>query len=182
LGAEIIEVAWDDAPAAHAAAMLISRAESASVHHEALRSCPERIEDDVRTRFEVGAMLPGDAVLQAYRARAAVRDSIAGLYREHRLDAIVAPTTPATALRADRLEASFPDGTVDAVGPALTRLTMPWNATGQPVISVPCGFDEAHLPVGLSFVGWPDEELSLGRIAQAYERAAGWHRRRAAIL
>jgi aspartyl-tRNA(Asn)/glutamyl-tRNA(Gln) amidotransferase subunit A len=60
----------------------------------------------------------------------------------------------------------------------MTRLTMPWNATGQPVISVPCGFDNDGLPIGLSFVGRPDEELELCTLANAYERATEWHRRR----
>jgi Asp-tRNA(Asn)/Glu-tRNA(Gln) amidotransferase A subunit family amidase len=182
LGAEIVEVDWNDAPAAHAAAMLISRVESASVHHDALRREPDRFGGDVRARFEIGALTSGDTYLQARRARVAVRNSIAALYRDQRLDVIVAPTTPATAPMADRLECEYPDGTVEGVGPALTRFTMPWNATGQPVISVPCGFDEHHMPVGLSLVGRPDEELALCRIARAYERAAGWHRQRAALV
>lgn len=182
LGAEIVEVAWDDAPVAHAAAMLISRVESASIHHDALRREPDRFGEDVRDRFEVGAMTSGDTYLQARRARIAVRDSIAALFRDHRIDVIVAPTTPATAPRADRLEAEYPDGAVEGIGPAMTRFTMPWNATGQPIISVPCGFDESHMPVGLSFVGRPDEELALCRVARTWEQAAGWHRQRAALL
>jgi Asp-tRNA(Asn)/Glu-tRNA(Gln) amidotransferase A subunit family amidase len=53
----------------------------------------------------------------------------------------------------------------------MTRLTQPWNATGQPVISVPCGFDPVGLPIGLSLVGRPDAELELADIAHAYEQA-----------
>jgi aspartyl-tRNA(Asn)/glutamyl-tRNA(Gln) amidotransferase subunit A len=181
LGADLIDVDWADAGAASAAAMLISRVESANVHRQAIRECPEMYRDDVRDRFEVGALLSGDTYLQARRARVAVRDSIAATFRQHRLDAIVAPTTPATAPPADTLEARYPDGTIEGVGPALTRLTMPWNATGQPVISVPCGFDEESMPVGLSFAGRPDDELELCHIAQAYERAAGWFARRPAM-
>lgn len=182
LGAEVIDIVWADAPAAHAAALLISRVESAAVHHDHLRQDASRIGADVRARFEVGAMTSGDVYLQARRARLAARDSIAALYREYRLDAVVVPTLPATAPRADLLQADYADGSVEGIGPALTRFTMPWNATGQPVISVPCGFDNSQMPVGLSFVGRPDEELELCRIAQAYEQEAGWHRQRAALL
>lgn len=182
LGAEIIEISWDDALAAHAAAMLISRVESASVHHDHLRSHPGGFGVDVRSRFEVGAMTSGDVYLQARRARVAARDSIAALYREHRLDAVVTPTLPATALPADHLVADYPDGSTEDVGPAYTRFTMPWNATGQPVISVSCGFDADTLPVGLSFVGLPDQELPLCEIAHVYEQAAGWYRHRATVL
>lgn len=127
-------------------------------------------------------MTSGDVYLQARRARVAARDSIAALYREHRLDAVVTPTLPATALPADHLVADYPDGSTEDVGPAYTRFTMPWNATGQPVISVSCGFDADTLPVGLSFVGLPDQELPLCEIAHVYEQAAGWYRHRATVL
>jgi len=50
---------------------------------------------------------------------------------------------------------------------------MPWNATGQPVISVPCGLDADDLPIGLSFAGRPDEEIALCQTAHAFERASG---------
>lgn len=181
LGAAVVEVSWDDALAAHAAAMLISRVESASVHHDHIRQCPELLGDDVRARLEVGAMTSGETYLQARRARVAARNSIAALYREHGLDAVITPTLPATALRANTLLAAYPDGSTEGVGPAYTRFTMPWNATGQPVITVPCGFDDTHLPVGLSFVGQPDKEIALCQIAQVYEQSAGWHRHRAPL-
>jgi aspartyl-tRNA(Asn)/glutamyl-tRNA(Gln) amidotransferase subunit A len=182
LGAELVECRWDDAQAAYSAALIDWRAEAASVHHDNLRQHPDQLGPEARSRFEVGSMLPGDALPQARRARVAVRDTIAALFREYRLDALVTPTTPATAPRADHLEASYPDGAVETASAALTRFTMPWNATGQPVISVPCGFDDAHLPVGLSFAGRPDGELPLCHVAHAYEQAAGWVSRRAAVL
>ena len=178
LGAEIIECDWNDLAAARASALIISRVESGAVHHDALRTDPDAMIDEVRLRFEVGALLSGDIYLRARQARLAVRDSIASLYDDNSLDAIVAPTLPATApLRSDH-RVAYADGTTEGAGPALTRFTMPWNATGQPVISVPCGFDGNDLPIGLSFVGRPDAELPLCEIAQAYEQAAGWYRRR----
>lgn len=178
LGAEIVECNWADLAAARASALLISRVESASVHHEALRTTSEGIREDVRLRFEVGALLSGDVYLRARQARSAARESIADLYATQRLDAIALPTLPATAPTRSDPRVTYPDGTVEGAGPALTRFTMPWNATGQPAISVPCGFDAKGLPIGLSFVGRPDEELALCEIAQAYERAAGWHLQR----
>ena len=174
LGAEIIECDWEDARAARASALLISRVESAAVHHDALRDSPDGIGEDVRLRFEAGALLSGDIYLRARQARQAVKQSIAELYRSHGLDALVVPTLPATAPSAVDPFVTYTEGDSEGAGPALTRFTMPWNATGQPVISVPCGFDESELPVGLSFVGRPDDELRLCEIAQAYERAAGW--------
>ena len=43
------------------------------------------------------------------------------------------------------------------------------NATGFPAITVPCGFSELGLPIGLQFIGRPWEEGNLFRIANAYE-------------
>lgn len=180
-GAELMEIDWQLAEAARASALLISRVESAAVHHRLLRENPELIGDDVRYRFEVGALLTGDTYLRAKEARRAARDSIRHIYREHELAAVVAPTTPAVAPSAARLEVTFSGGAVENVGAALTRLTMPWNATGQPALSVPCGFDHDGMPVGLSFVGKPNDELRLAEIAQHYEQATDWHRRRPSI-
>jgi aspartyl-tRNA(Asn)/glutamyl-tRNA(Gln) amidotransferase subunit A len=46
------------------------------------------------------------------------------------------------------------------------------------VISLPCGFDRESLPVGLSIVGRPHDELGIAAIAHAYEQATDWHTRR----
>jgi aspartyl-tRNA(Asn)/glutamyl-tRNA(Gln) amidotransferase subunit A len=178
LGAELIELEWAEARAARAVALLLSRFESTAVHRDALRDSPDLIGEDLRRRIEVGTLLRGDVYLQSRQARLAIRRSIADLYSEHKLNAVVTPTLPATAPPADDLVVRYPDGGEEAVGTALLRLTMPWNTTGQPVISVPCGFDEGEMPIGLSFVGRPDAELPLCQIAHIYEQAAGWYRHR----
>jgi aspartyl-tRNA(Asn)/glutamyl-tRNA(Gln) amidotransferase subunit A len=125
--------------------------------------------------------VPGDVYLRALQIRLAVRASIAALYAEHRLDAILAPTLPATAPRADDPVVRYPDGSEEPVGTAFTRFTTPWNTTGQPVVAVPCGVDADGLPIGLSFVGRPDAELDLCALANAYEQATPWHRLRPAL-
>lgn len=176
LGAEVVECDWADAHAARAVALISSRVESAAVHREALRNAPELMGEALRSRVEVGAILTADTYLRARQIRMALRASIADIYRAHRLDAIVAPTLPATAPRADAVIIAYADGSTEPVGTAFTRLTSPWNTTGQPVISVSCGFDRDRLPIGLSFVGRPDQELELCELAHVYERAAGWHR------
>lgn len=54
---------------------------------------------------------------------------------------------------------------------------MPFSVTGQPALSVCCGFGDAGLPLGLQLVGRLREERTLLRVGQAYERARGWRRR-----
>jgi aspartyl-tRNA(Asn)/glutamyl-tRNA(Gln) amidotransferase subunit A len=55
------------------------------------------------------------------------------------------------------------------------------NLAGLPAISVPCGFVEKHLPVGLQFTGRMFDESTLLRVADAYERLTDWHTRTPAI-
>jgi aspartyl-tRNA(Asn)/glutamyl-tRNA(Gln) amidotransferase subunit A len=61
---------------------------------------------------------------------------------------------------------------------SLIRNTNPFNLLGVPAISVPCGFTDERLPLGLQLAGrWFDEATVL-RAAHAYEQATDWHTRR----
>ena len=57
-------------------------------------------------------------------------------------------------------------------------LTYPFNLTGQPVISVPCGFSDDGLPIGLQIVGRRHADSTVLQAAAAYEQAAPWADRR----
>ena len=56
------------------------------------------------------------------------------------------------------------------------QCTLPFNLTGLPAISVPCGFSSAGLPTGLQLVAAPFQETLLFQMAHAYEKAAGWYK------
>lgn len=59
------------------------------------------------------------------------------------------------------------------------RLTYPFNLTGLPAVSLPCGFDRLGLPIGLQIAGRPFEEALVLRVAHAYETSRDWRERRA---
>lgn len=181
LGAEIIETRWAESRAARAIAMILNRVESAAVHEQTLRQSADLIGDDLRLRLIAGATVSGTDYIQALRARVTINRSMATLFAEQRLDALLAPTLPATALPADDLVHRLPGEADESVGMAYTRLTQPFNATGQPVLSVPCGFDRHGLPIGLQIAGRPFEEAALCRIGHAYEREAGWWQQRPSL-
>jgi aspartyl-tRNA(Asn)/glutamyl-tRNA(Gln) amidotransferase subunit A len=61
---------------------------------------------------------------------------------------------------------------------AMIRCTAPFNATGLPALSLPCGFTRAGLPVGLQIAGRPFDEVTVLRAGHAYEQATGWHEKR----
>ena len=58
---------------------------------------------------------------------------------------------------------------------------MPFNATGQPVLALPCGFDGEGLPVGIQLAGIPGDEMTLFETASLVERALDFHRSRAPL-
>jgi len=178
MGAELIEAPWADAGAARAASFVINRVETIGVHEEGLREHPELYASELLLRLEANILYPAIGYVQAQQARAAVKHSMAAHFAEHRLDALIAPACPGTAAPADDLSVVYADGGRESVMLAYTRLTMPFNATGQPVLAVPCGFDELGLPIGMQIAGRPFDEAGVCRIGHAYEQAAGWFNRR----
>jgi aspartyl-tRNA(Asn)/glutamyl-tRNA(Gln) amidotransferase subunit A len=59
--------------------------------------------------------------------------------------------------------------------------TQPFNLTGQPAASVPCGFDSKGLPVGLHVVGRAYEDSLVLRACRAFEEMQPWAGRRPAV-
>jgi aspartyl-tRNA(Asn)/glutamyl-tRNA(Gln) amidotransferase subunit A len=59
-----------------------------------------------------------------------------------------------------------------------TRFTYPFNLTGQPTISVPCGWTQNGLPVGLQLVGRRFDDATVLRAARAFEQIQPWAQRR----
>jgi aspartyl-tRNA(Asn)/glutamyl-tRNA(Gln) amidotransferase subunit A len=163
---------------------VINRVETAAVHERTAIQDPERFSRygaDIRLRVAAGRTVPATVYLKATRARAVLRDSMARLFADHGIDAVLAPTLPTGAIKADRLVIEG-TGLDESVGVAWTRLTMPFNATGQPVLAVPCGLDGDGLPVGLQLAGIPGQEAGLFGTALMVERALDFHRSHAPLL
>jgi aspartyl-tRNA(Asn)/glutamyl-tRNA(Gln) amidotransferase subunit A len=177
-GLEIIDTPWPDAAAARACGFVINRVETAAVHERVAIEDPERFSRygaDLRLRVAAGRAVSATVYLKATRARAELRDSMARLFLDHGIDAVLAPTLPTGAIDADQLVIEG-TGLDESVGVAWTRLTMPFNATGQPALAIPCGLDSEGLPVGLQLAGIPGQEASLFETALLVERALDFHR------
>lgn len=154
----------------------IELASSAAYHDVSLRAGRVRhFEPDVRTLVELGRLVTGTDYLKAEQFRrvliADFKQALAAV------DVIVGPTTPLTAWRVNDATLSI-GGQAESVLAASWRLTYPYNLTGLPAISVPCGFDLDGLPIGLQIAGKPFDEMTVLRVAHAYERVHNWMRRR----
>ena len=136
----------------------------------ALRSISaERREDMDPGLIEVateGARYGALDLIAADTARAALALRMAQFHE--RYDLLITPTLPLTAFVAGE---EVPPGSGMARWPEWTPFSYPFNITGQPAASVPCGFTEEGLPVGLQIVGPRYQDRVVLRAAAAFERA-----------
>lgn len=54
------------------------------------------------------------------------------------------------------------------------EVVFPWTLSGCPAISVPVGFGPQGLPMGMQLIGRPRDDLSVLRLARAYEEERDW--------
>jgi aspartyl-tRNA(Asn)/glutamyl-tRNA(Gln) amidotransferase subunit A len=167
LGAKIekVEIQW-----LHEAALSngrITQADGATFHRVRLERHPELFGPDVRQRLEAGRDLSSGAYALARRKQVEIRRRSELFFGQY--DALLLPTTPIPALPIEGIENSA------SQAPALTRFTAPFNLTGLPALSVPCGFTNDGLPIGLQIVCGHWQEAKLLRAGYAYEGATAWH-------
>ena len=168
LDAVITETEPPGLQAAARANLIMTQADAANFHADRLKTHPYWFGEDVRRRLEAGAISTATEYAAAHRTQAGVRRQLEIFFEQN--DVLILPTTP---IGAPLIEGQ------DAVEQArmLTRYTAPFNLTGLPALSVPCGFTQAGLPVGLQIVGAPWTEALVLRVGHAYEQATDWHAR-----
>ena len=128
----------------------------------------------MRTRLLLGACIQASQYLKAQRFRTLLRQEMLDILG--RVDALVTPTTLMAASKIDAPIIHI-DNKEFVVAAHIARATRPFNMTGLPAISVPCGFTPDGLPIGLQIIGRPFEETTVLRVAYAYERSTPWHER-----
>jgi aspartyl-tRNA(Asn)/glutamyl-tRNA(Gln) amidotransferase subunit A len=128
---------------------------------------------EVKRRIMLGAYVLSAGYYEAYYLKAQqVRTLILRDY-EHafeKVDVVAMPTSPTPAFKiGERIDDPLQMYLADV-------FTVSANLAGLPAISAPCGFTRARLPIGLQLTGRRFDEATLLRVADAYEREAGWWR------
>jgi aspartyl-tRNA(Asn)/glutamyl-tRNA(Gln) amidotransferase subunit A len=175
LGAAVDAVTLDGLEVVGPAAYAIVAAEALAFHAGWMKTRLGDYQPDVRERLRLGVLVSGEDYVRAQQVRARLRDQVDEALR-HR-DVLLAPATPVAAPALDAVDVEIRGQRTD-VRSALIRFTRPFNLTGHPACSLPCGFTAAALPVGLQVVGRPFDEATVLRVADAYQRVTDWHRRR----
>ena len=163
LGARVEEVSVPSLDHNAAAHIVIMLGEAFAYHRRNLRATPEKFGEMVRTRFTVGGLFGSGDYVQAQRLRNVLKREFARVLEE--VDVVVTPTSSTPAVRFDEA-----DVMTTTRSPSFTS---PFNMTGLPAISVPCGFTPQGLPVGLQIAGRPFDEPTVLRAAHAFEQHSG---------
>jgi aspartyl-tRNA(Asn)/glutamyl-tRNA(Gln) amidotransferase subunit A len=178
LGAELVEVTVPDMEELNVMARLILLAEGASVHARNYQARPQDYGEDQRALLDQGFFITAVDYLNAQRRR---RELCAGFHAILRdVDVIAAPAVPVLPAKIGQKTLRV-RGVEHDVRLASTRNARGLNPTGLPLLSVPCGFSEAGLPIGLQLAGALFDERTLLEVGHAYQGATEWHRRRPAV-
>ena len=139
------------------------------------KSRSEGFGPEVKKRIMLGTFALSSGYYDAYykkaqKVRTLIKQDFDKIFED--FDVIVGPTSPTTAYKVGEL-----------IDDPLTMyandiLTIPVNLAGVPGISLPCGFSENGLPIGLQIIGKYFDESTVYRAAHAFEQATEHHKKR----
>jgi aspartyl-tRNA(Asn)/glutamyl-tRNA(Gln) amidotransferase subunit A len=194
LGCEIVDVSLPNTGYAVATYYIIATAEASSnlARYDGVRyghrsskaadavdlyfhSRAEGFGEEVKRRIILGTYVLSSGYYDAYYLRAQkVRTLIRNDFMRafERVDFLLTPTSPVPAFKKG-------ERTADPLAMYLADIyTISANLAGLPGLSLPCGFTESGLPIGLQLLGKPFDEPRLLAAARRFEQAHDWHLRR----
>ena len=175
LGAIVEEVSWPMYLQATAASTAVLIADTASSLRDLVMGHGAKIDPSVRSRIESGMFIPVDKYIRAKQASTLINKESYDLL--NRVDILAGPTVAITAPKIDEEMVQVGDTRMRKAN-AVLQYTRVYNLNGLPTISVPCGFSESGLPIGLQLAGRAFDEATVLRVAHAYEQATPWNKRR----
>jgi len=146
--------------------------EASAFHYERVRARGQDFGEDVRVRVETGFFLPSHWYVKAQRLRAQLVESIEAAFGA--ADVFICPTMRATAPKvgASRVEI---EGKPFALHTSMTNLTVPFNLSGLPAISLPWTLSREGVPISLQIVGKRGHDWRVLSFARRLELASPWN-------
>ena len=151
---------------------IIFRAEAYAYHKEYICKSPERYQEQTAKRILQGANITNVEYSQSRRQLDEARSSISKVFQN--VDVLITPTACVPPFTIADLVGDPP--TLRQKELLMLRNTRPFNMLGLPTITVPCGFTETGLPIGMQITGPPGDDATVLRLAHAYEQATDWVR------
>jgi amidase len=146
---------------------------------DVVRRSPERVKAAIRGNAAAGAALTGADVGRAETAHTRLHEEVVRFFGEY--DVLLAPTTQVLPFPVEQEYPAEVAGVAQADYLGWMRSCTLVSATGCPALSLPGGFTDDGLPVGLQLVAAPRADRQLLGIAHAIEQATGFGRRRPAL-
>ena len=175
LGATVEEVSLPLATIAGAVTGTLLAVEPANNHAKWVRDNISDYGHDDRILLLTGSVMPAQYYNKALKLRELIRRQVLDALSGY--DALVFPTAGRGAQPVEDDPKVTSKQTSSRLPFLFTRL---FNIASCPAMSVPCGFDDRGMPVGLQIGGKPFSEETLFRIGHAYEQATEWHTQRPA--
>ena len=166
----------------------LASAEAYAFHEPFVTRSPELYQPATLARIKSGESISAAAALRASRDLQAMRQLVWGGHscppKPHgifeKVDVLLTPTVPIPPPAIADLKAH-----PDQLRPAellMLRNTRPFNVWGIPTISVPCGFTNDGMPIGLHLAAPPWREELVLQVAHAYEQATEWHKKMPSLI
>lgn len=169
LGAVVEEVVFPDIWDYHVCGRVIITTEAHAIHRKDIISTPEKFGYTTRGRFQLGAFITAEQYIGALRFRRKLHQDTREAMRGYDLVMTAnhwgAPET-----------FEEPQPIFHFLGKP--SLTMPFNVTGQPALTVCCGFGGDGFPLSFQLAGRAFDEASVFAAGAAYERATKWRNTR----
>jgi aspartyl-tRNA(Asn)/glutamyl-tRNA(Gln) amidotransferase subunit A len=146
--------------------------EIASVHEPYLKKWGRTYTQSLLNVAGPGRFLPAASVLKAQRARAAITREFNKLLQK--VDVLITPASPIPAWPLSGM-LNLGRNSAESIG-VVVSCTGPFNLTGLPSMSVPCGLNQDGLPLGMQISGRAFDEAMVLRVGYAYEQLAPFPR------
>ncbi|UFT99931.1 Asp-tRNA(Asn)/Glu-tRNA(Gln) amidotransferase subunit GatA [Radiobacillus kanasensis] len=131
--------------------------------------------EEVKRRIMLGTFALSSGYYDAYykkaqKVRTLIKNDFEKVFENY--DIVIGPTTPTPAFKVG-----------EKIDDPLTMyandiLTIPVNLAGVPGMSIPCGFSSEGLPIGLQLIGKHFDESTIFRVANAFEQATEFHKKK----
>ena len=174
-GAEIVPIPMEWVAQGRAINVIISVAEALAVHETLIAQHADDYTPAVRTRILTALNLSAVDYIRAQRARQAFSVQMADATKH--VDVLATPSIPVLAHTI--AECTVPSGEALAEkSHDIPLFTSIFDVTGEPSLSVLCGFDSTNMPIGLMISGHAFDESTVLRVGHAYEELTTWHQQR----
>ena len=170
LGATVEEVSVPLSMDAGVASAVLLAVEPALAPQDWIKDQLQDYGHDVRILLLTGSLLPAQAYYKAQKLRTMLRQQVLDSLEKY--DVLVLPTS---GKGAQPLEQDPPITSKETASRLAFLFTRIFNLASCPAMSVPCGFDDRGMPVGLQIGARPGAEETIFKVAHAYEQATAWH-------